>query len=126
MPAMTIASGMKNGYTVWFLQPLQRLCAFRNDRVVRLEIAELGKPVEIRTKNEVGPAQLPENVHVIASGDTQPTEEGSRPGAAPTLRKPGEGDPGAGGMGPVAIPDNKKPATAGTPPTHLQTETASR
>src|ERR1700712_2553492 len=67
-------------------QPLQ-FVRFRNDRVVRLEIAELGKPVEIRTKNEVGPQQLPENVHVIASGDAQPTEEGNRPGAAPTLRK---------------------------------------
>jgi len=105
-------------------QPLQ-FVRFRNDRVVRLEIAELGKPVEIRTKNEVGPAQLPENVHVIASGDAQPTEEGARPSAAPTLRKPGEGDPGAGGMGPVVVPDSKKPATAGTPPQHLQTETAS-
>jgi len=95
-------------------QPLQ-FVRFRNDRVVRLEIAELGKPVEIRTKNEVGPAQLPENVHVIASGDAQPAEEGSRPGAAPTLRKPGEGSPNSGEMGPVVIPAATKPATAGTP-----------
>jgi Protein of unknown function (DUF2845) len=100
-------------------QPLQ-FVRFRNDRVVRLEIAELGKPVEIRTKNEVGPAQLPENIHVIASGDAQPVEEGSRPGAAPTLRKPGEGNPDVGGMGPVVIPGDSKPATASTPP-HLLT-----
>ncbi|HZL26133.1 MAG TPA: hypothetical protein VFC39_06345 [Acidobacteriaceae bacterium] len=96
-------------------QPLQ-FVRFRNDRVVRLEIAELGKPVEIRTKNQVGPAQLPENVRVIASGDAQPGEEGNRPGTAPTLRKPGEGSPNAGEMGPVVIPGDSKPATAGTPP----------
>jgi hypothetical protein len=99
---------------------------FRNERVVRLEIAELGKPIQVRDKNEVGPAQLPENVHIIASGDAQPTEEGNHPGNAPTLRKPGEGSPDEGGMGPVAMPGDSKPATTGTPQ-HLQTVgTASR
>jgi hypothetical protein len=97
-------------------QPIQ-FVRFRNERVVRLEIAELGKPIEVRVKNEVGTAQLPENVHVIASGDAQPTEEGNRPGAAPTLRKPGEESPG--GMGPVAMPGDSKPTTAG-PPQHFR------
>jgi hypothetical protein len=106
-------------------QPIQ-FVRFRGDRVVRLEIAELGKPVEIHEKPEIGNAPLPENVRVIASGDAQPNEEGKRPPSAPTLRKPGEGSAAPTGMGPVVIPDSNKPATAGTT-THLQTvESSSR
>jgi hypothetical protein len=96
-------------------QPVQ-FVRFRGDRVVRLEIAEMGKPIEVRDKNELGGQTLAENVRVIASGDAQPDAEGHRAGAkAPTLLKPGEGSTTPSSMGPVAIPDSTKPTTASTP-----------
>jgi len=69
-----------------------RFVRFRDGHVVRLEIAALGKPLEIHDKNEMdvdpGPSLL---TRTIANGDAQP-EPGGDPTArqAPTLRKPGE------------------------------------
>jgi len=65
---------------------------FRNGRVVRLEIAAMGKPIEVHDKNEVGDAPEPALLaRTIANGDTQPDPDGdhttTRP---PTLRLPGE------------------------------------
>jgi len=65
---------------------------FRNGRVVRLEIAAIGKPIEVHDKNEVGDAPEPALLaRTIANGDDQPDPDGdhtkSRP---PTLRLPGE------------------------------------
>lgn len=90
-------------------QPI-RFVRFRGDRVVRLEIAELGKPIQIFEKPEIGPAQVSENVRVIASGDPQANEEGRRPGGAPTIRKPGEGSADPQGMGSVNISGDKPAA----------------
>jgi hypothetical protein len=105
-------------------QPVQ-FVRFRGERVVRLEIAEMGKPIEVRDKNELGGATLAENTRIIASGDAQPDEEGHRPASkAPTMLKPGEGSPTPNGMGPVVIPDSSKSTTAGTP-AHLQTGNSS-
>ena len=85
---------------------------FRNGRVVRLEIAALGKPIEVHDKNELGGTAEPTlQARTIANGDAQPTAEGERSKAtAPTLRRPGEVlDQSTGtvpGMGKVKLPDD--------------------
>jgi hypothetical protein len=97
-------------------QPVQ-FVRFRGERVVRLEVAELGKPVVIHEQNDLGNAPASENTRVVALGDAQPNEEGKRVPTGPTLLKPGEGG-GSGapaGMGPVALPDSTKPSTASAP-----------
>jgi hypothetical protein len=99
-------------------QPTQ-FVRFEGDRVVRLEIAELGKPVEVRDKNELGGVTIAQDTRVISLGDPQPTVEGQR-GKAPTLRKPGEGSVDPNGMAPVVMPGGSKSTTADTP-AHLQT-----
>ena len=77
---------------------------FRNGHVVRLEIAALGKPVEIREKNEMGTEGEPAlQARTIANGDSQPDADGVRH-SAPTLRKPGEVIDGAAGLGKVNLP----------------------
>src|SRR5690348_10101421 len=71
---------------------------FDGDRVVRLEIAPVGKPMEVHASNEMGdywsnqPAQ---NTRIIRLGDQSPTAVASQsaPAAAPTLRNPGEALP---------------------------------
>jgi hypothetical protein len=98
-----------------------RFVRFRNDQVVRLEIAALGKPLEIRDKNEVdtdaAPALLARTT--ITNGDAQPGA-GYSPGdepdhtvvAAPTLRRPGEVPEVPDGVGRVKLPsssDNPHP-----------------
>lgn len=88
-------------------QPIQ-FVRFKGDRVIRLEIAELGKPVQVFDKTQVGATQDPANVRVVASGDAQPNEEGKIGRHAPTILKPGEGDGDNGAMGKVDI-QGKKP-----------------
>ena len=85
---------------------------FRNGRVVRLEIAAIGKPIEVHDKNELGVTPEPTlQARTIANGDPQPGVEGDNGRAqAPTLRKPGEVlDQTTGtapGMGKVKLPDD--------------------
>jgi hypothetical protein len=99
---------------------------FRNGKVVRLEIAAIGKPIEVHDKDEIGgPPEPTLEARTIANGDVQPTAEGDHNGAAaPTLRKPGEvldqETPGYSvpGMGKVKLPPNQQPSpTAQQPPT---------
>jgi hypothetical protein len=81
---------------------------FRGGHVVRLEIAALGKPIEVHDKNEIGGEPEPTlQARTIANGDPQPAAGDDRGTAtAPTLRKPGEvlGGGAAPGMGKVDIP----------------------
>lgn len=84
-------------------QPV-RFVRFKGDRVVRLEVAEIGKPVQIFDKPQIGPAQTQENARVIASGDQQPNEEGKLSSRPPTILKPGEASDSNGAMGKVNIP----------------------
>lgn len=95
-------------------QPVQ-FVRFRGERVVRLEIAALGKPIEIHDKVEVGPSISAENRRAITLGDAQPGEDGKRASTPPTMRKPGEGGAAPTGSGPVVIPDASKPTSTGTP-----------
>ncbi|HEX3438347.1 MAG TPA: hypothetical protein VHT24_16380 [Pseudacidobacterium sp.] len=65
------------------------------NRVIRVEVAEVGKPPVIRAQNEMGDywSTVPNpNVHEVKMGDQDPASEAkeSAPKAPPTLRKPGE------------------------------------
>lgn len=65
------------------------------NRVIRVEVAEVGKPLVIRAENEMGDywstAPNP-NVHIVKLGDEDPASiaKQSAPQAPPTLRAPGE------------------------------------
>jgi hypothetical protein len=93
-----------------------RFVRFVGDRVTLVEIAALGKPIEIRDKDEVGdlnPSTPP--TREVAMGD-QATAEGDteKPATAPpTLRKPGEAAP-AESSNKVQFPTANKPATPST------------
>jgi hypothetical protein len=67
-----------------------RFVRFRDGRVVRLEIAALGKPLEIHEMDEVdwkaGPALIARNVN---NGDNQPDPDHA-PAPPPSLARPGE------------------------------------
>ena len=103
---------------------------FKNGRVVRLEIAAIGKPIEVHDKNEIGGEPEPTlQARTIVNGDAQVSADGDRNGAAaPTLRRPGEvlDAPGSvPGMGKVKMPVDQAPAqqtpaqpqqTSGQPP----------
>ena len=94
-------------------QPTQ-FVRFKNGRVTRLEIAAIGKPIEVHDKNEMGGESEPTlQARTIVNGDVQPSADGDgRASAAPTLRKPGEvlDTPQAGpGMGKVKMPTDQQP-----------------
>ncbi len=87
---------------------------FRNGRVVRLEIAAIGKPIVVHDKNEIGGEPEPTlQARTILNGDVQRSAEGDHGSApAPTLRRPGEvldGAQNVPGMGKVKLPA-KEPA----------------
>ena len=93
------------------------------NRVIRYEIAEVGKPIQIFTRDEVDPLMeargtpiAPEShTRTIAMGDTHTNPDTQAPGAPPTLRNPGEtlpqddphSDVGQGAMRPVEFPKQK-------------------
>jgi hypothetical protein len=65
------------------------------NRVIRVEVAEVGKPPVIHAENELGDYwnTVPNpNVHMVKLGDEDPAAEAkqSAPQAPPTLRAPGE------------------------------------
>lgn len=82
---------------------------FQHDRVVRLEIAALGKPLEIHEKNEVGGEAAPTlTARTIVNGD-QPRRTDGQQGSSPppTLRRPGDTDDTVAvppSMGKVVVP----------------------
>ncbi len=80
---------------------------FQHDHVVRLEIAAMGKPLEIREKNELGVPSGPTlEARTIVNGDTHAGRDAGVQGGAPTLRKPGESEESATapGLGRVVVP----------------------
>jgi len=92
------------------------------NRVIRVEIAKVGEPPEIYTKDEVeglmrtdGSPLIAEQPHTrtVAVGDTQPDPDKQAPAPPPSLAGPGEKLPdtatqgGAGDMKPVQFPKQK-------------------
>ena len=84
---------------------------FQHDRVIRLEIAALGKPLDIREKNEVGSEAAPTlTARTIVNGD-QPRRTDGQGGSTrpPTLHRPGDTENPAvapPSMGKVVVPKN--------------------
>jgi hypothetical protein len=88
---------------------------FVGDRVTMVEIAALGKPLDIHDKNEMGDYAPPTPTREIAMGDAKPSDGTSAAAAPPSLRKPGEPDsdvPGAAGK--VQFPAQRIPAPPGS------------
>jgi hypothetical protein len=112
-------SGDPNGgrYEEWIYGHVPqtiRFVRFVGDRVTVVEVAALGKPIEIHDKNEVGDFNPPPLTREIAMGDQRPPGETGRAAAPPpTLRKPGEAaDPG--GSNKVQFPTDSKSTTTST------------
>lgn len=85
------------------------------NRVIRVEIAAAGKPLEVFTKDVVSPLmgeaplEQADNVHIIQEGDVHRDPNTQMPAPPPSLAKPGETLPdssnnGAGEMKPVHFP----------------------
>jgi hypothetical protein len=81
---------------------------FVGDRVTMVEVAALGKPLEIRDKDEVGDMHDPADVRQIAMGDRKPEDGEQAPAAPPTLRLPGEAAPPSA-QKPVQYPKDNSP-----------------
>ena len=94
---------------------------FNGNRVIRLEIADVGQPPVIRDKDETDGYFGGQFVHQVRLGDAQPRAPGQEhaPTTAPTLRKPGEALPNAVDddhqLKPVQMP-NDKPKPIPPPP----------
>ena len=95
---------------------------FNGNRVIRLEIADVGQPPVIRDKDETDGYFAGQFVRQVRLGDAPPAAPNKEhaPAAAPTLRKPGEELPDAVNkdqqMKPVQFPDDEKPKPIPPPP----------
>jgi hypothetical protein len=111
-------SGDPNGarYEEWIYGHVPqtiRFVRFVGDRVTMVEIAALGKPIEIHNTNEMGDFD-PTPTREVAMGDKDQKGAEDKPAAPPSLRLPGEDAP-PDGPGKVQFP-TKSPATP-IPPT---------
>jgi hypothetical protein len=89
-----------------------RFVRFQEGRVVRLEIAALGKPIEIHDHNELGVEAAPTlEARAVINGDVQPEDQQTRNGKPPTLRRPGESSDAPNSVGRVNLPADAPPAT---------------
>jgi len=95
---------------------------FNGNRVIRLEIADVGQPPVIRDKDETDGYFAGQFVRQVRLGDAPPTgpNQEHAPAPAPTLRQPGEKLPDAVDndhqLKPVQFPDNEKPKPIPPPP----------
>ena len=95
---------------------------FNGNRVIRLEIADVGQPLVIRDKDETDGYFAGQFVRQVRLGDAPPAAPNQEhaPAAAPTLRKPGEDLPNAVNndrqLKPVQFPDDDKPKPIPPPP----------
>jgi hypothetical protein len=111
-------SGDPNGarYEEWIYGHVPqtiRFVRFVGDRVTMVEIAALGKPIEIHNTNEMGDFD-PTPTREVAMGDKDQKGSEDKQAAPPSLRLPGEAAP-ADGPGKVQFPT--KSSAAPIPPT---------
>ncbi len=103
------------------------------NRVIKVEIAKVGKPIEVYTKDVVTPMLMSSgstimtaesNTHIIREGDVQRDPNKEAPAPPPTLRNPGEKLPSddskssrVGVMKPVQFPkeDQQQPQIGANP-----------
>ena len=99
------SSGMR--YEEWIyghVPETVRFVRFHGDKVALVEIAELGKPIQIHDKDELNGLGQPPKTREVAIGDVHPAVDGEhKSAAAPSLRQPGEAAP-SGGPGQVQYP----------------------
>lgn len=107
-------------YTTWIYgkpPDTVEFVRFNGNRVVRVEIAPIGQPMEVYTKDVVTPLMMgsgkavaeASNVHPVMEGDVQRNPQTQAPAPPPSLRQPGEklpqdSDKNAGVMRPVYFP----------------------
>jgi len=115
-------SGDPNGarYEEWIYGHVPqtiRFVRFVGDKVTMVEIAALGKPIEIHNTNEMGDLD-PTPTREVAMGDrnSNGTEEEGKQPAPPSLRLPGEAAP-ADGPGKVQFPTKSSASPIPAPPT---------
>ena len=114
-------SGDPNGarYEEWIYGHVPqtiRFVRFVGDRVTMVEIAALGKPIEIHNTDEMGDFNAPAPTREVAMGDQEKGGTEDKPAAPPTLRLPGEPVP-TGGAGKVQFPTDNPAAPIPPPPT---------
>jgi hypothetical protein len=107
---------------------------FSGNRVIRLEIAKVGEPIEVHAQNEMGDywsTQQPENARVVKLGDQNPSDADKETvrSAPPTLRNPGETlpadkDNNTPQMKPVEFPKDTTGSQQGSQSTASQQTTA--
>lgn len=109
------ADGQQAQYEEWIFghQPeTVRFVRFKGERVTQLEVAELGKPIQIRTKDEVNGFTAPPPEKRVQLGDRVPGTEDpnvATAAPAPTLRRAGEAAPPSS-SGKVQMPPSSLPA----------------
>lgn len=113
-------SGDPNGarYEEWIyghVPQTVRFIRFAGDRVTLVEIAAMGKPIEIHNTDEMGGYRQPELTREIAMGDQRPGGAENAPAPPPSLRKPGEAVP-TGGPNKVQFPVDKPATSSSTKP----------
>jgi hypothetical protein len=91
-----------------------RFVRFVGDRVTMVEIAALGKPIEIHNTNEMGDFD-PTPTREVAMGDQDQKGSEDKPAAPPSLRLPGEATP-PDGPGKVQFPTKSSAAPIPSPP----------
>jgi hypothetical protein len=91
-----------------------RFVRFVGDRVTLVEIAALGKPIEIHNTNEMGDFD-PTPTREVAMGDQDPKGSEDKPAAPPSLRLPGEAAP-PDGPGKVQFPTKSSAGPIPPPP----------
>lgn len=95
---------------------------FHGNRVVRLEIADIGQPLVVRDQDETGGYDSGQFVHEVRLGDAPSVDSNQEqaPAAAPTLRKPGEALPDATDqqqqLKKVQFPKDSEPPEIPAPP----------
>ncbi len=115
------SSGDPNGakYEEWIyghVPQTVRFIRFVGDRVTVVEIAALGKPVEIHDKDEMAGFETPVPTHEIALGDRKSSNGDTAPPPPPSLRVPGEAAEPVSGVNKVQFPeDHPKTAGSGSP-----------
>lgn len=96
---------------------------FVGDRVTIVEIAALGKPIEIHNEDQVRDLNPAVPIRQIAMGDQPAAADGNGQAQPPSLRKPGEALP-AGSSGKVQFPTSQGTARSGTGGTASSPSTA--
>jgi hypothetical protein len=100
-------------------QPV-KFVRFKGDKVIRVEIAAIGQPIQVFDKDQLHQAPVTDpllqpGVHVVADGDIAPAVDGDdtpHSTAPPTLRKPGDTIEAPPTQGRVVVPEDKPDAAA--------------